>query len=34
VIAPIDKVTGIITDSELPDELRKKYGKLGIELVI
>jgi len=34
VIAPIEKVTRIITDSELPDELRKKYGKLGIELVI
>ena len=33
VIAPIESVTRIITDSELPDEIRKKYGKLGIELV-
>ena len=34
VIAPIENVTRIITDSGLPDELRKKYGKLGIELVL
>ena len=34
VIAPIERVTRIITDGELPDELRKKYGKLGIELVL
>jgi DeoR/GlpR family transcriptional regulator of sugar metabolism len=34
VIAPIERVTRIITDSGLPDELRKKYGKLGIELVM
>jgi DeoR family fructose operon transcriptional repressor len=34
VIAPIESVTRIITDGELPDELKKKYGQLGIELVI
>jgi DeoR family fructose operon transcriptional repressor len=33
VIAPIDSVTRIITDSELPDKIRKKYVKLGVELV-
>ncbi len=34
VIAPIENVTRIITDSGLPEELQKKYGKLGIELVL
>jgi DeoR/GlpR family transcriptional regulator of sugar metabolism len=34
VIAPIEKVTRIITDSELSDTMKRKYGKLGVELVI
>jgi len=34
VIAPIESVTRIISDTGLSRKLREKYGKLGVELVV